>query len=144
MRFACPAINRSIGAVGTATATPWASTRKTLSRFSKNKLDCFAKHKAPRAETWRLSACRGVCGKRLIDGSDALLSERRYGIAIPYGLFSTTCGGRLPTSSWALTFWICAACFFTVTVSAAISFFSSSTVSCSLRNSFSNIAFTAS
>ena len=27
-----------------------------------------------------------------------------------YGLFVTTCGAGLLTSSWALTFWICAAC----------------------------------
>ena len=27
-----------------------------------------------------------------------------------YGLFATTCGAGLFTSTWALTFWICAAC----------------------------------
>ena len=55
-----------------------------------------------------------------------------------------TCGAGLFISTCALTFWICAACSFTVAVRAATSFFSSCTVRCSLRNSLSNIAFTAS
>lgn len=49
-------------------------------------------------------------------------------------------------STWrcAFTFSICAACSFTVVVSIAISSFNSSTVLCSFRNSFNNIAFTIS
>jgi hypothetical protein len=35
--------------------------------------------------------------------------EHRYTLQL-YGLFVTTCGAGLLTSSWALTFWICAAC----------------------------------
>src|SRR5947199_2739822 len=37
-----------------------------------------------------------------------------------YGLFATTCGAGLFTSSWALTFWICAACSLSWAVNACI------------------------
>src|SRR6266536_2922695 len=65
-----------------------------------------------------------------------------------YGLFTTTCGARLLTSSWALTLWICAACSFSCATMVCISLFSwlmlaccSSTFLCSFRNSLSNITF---
>src|SRR6266480_7830375 len=68
-----------------------------------------------------------------------------------YGLFATTCGAGLFTSSWALTFWICAACSLSCATMVCISLFSwlmlaccSSTFLCSLRNSLSNITFTSS
>src|SRR6266446_3268510 len=82
----------------------------------------------------------------------------------PY-LLLTICGARSFTSSRALTFWICAACSLTCAVRTPTSFLSSlivascfaaldfscpivvcclSTLRCSLRNSLSNIAFTAS
>ena len=96
-------------------------------------------------------------------------SVRGYRI---YSLLATICGARLVTSSWALTFWICDACSFKVAVKICISpcycanvdfscamiascfdalDFSCAIVAscswilpCSLRNSLSNIAFTAS
>src|SRR5437879_1757443 len=82
----------------------------------------------------------------------------------PY-LLLTICGARSFTSSRAFTFWICAACSFSCAVRTPTSFCSSqivascaaaldfncpmvaccsSTFLCSLRNSLSNIAFTAS
>src|SRR5438552_8557290 len=75
-----------------------------------------------------------------------------------YGLFATTCGAGLFTSSWALTFWICAACSLSWAVRVSIPFCCcatvdfnsvmlaccSSTFLCSLRNSLSSITFTSS
>src|SRR6266404_190797 len=55
-----------------------------------------------------------------------------------YGLFTTTCGAVFLTSSWALTFWICAACSLSCATIVCISLFSSRTLLCSLRNSLSN------
>ena len=40
-----------------------------------------------------------------------------HSISEAYGLFATTCGAGLITSSCALTFWICAACSFTIAAS---------------------------
>src|SRR5207244_8180636 len=45
-----------------------------------------------------------------------------------YGLFVTTCGAGLLTSSWALTFWICAACSFSWAVRVSICFCCCATV----------------
>src|SRR5437879_9007775 len=70
-----------------------------------------------------------------------------------YGLFTTTCGAGLFTSSCALTFWIWAACSLSCAVRISIPFCCwatvdftsvmlpccSSTFLCSLRNSLSNI-----
>src|SRR5207302_5432203 len=61
-----------------------------------------------------------------------------------YGLFTTTCGAGLLISSCALTFWICAACSFSVAMRLATVASNFSVFLCSLRNSLSNIAFTAS
>src|SRR6266480_308665 len=49
-----------------------------------------------------------------------------------YGLFATTCGAGLLTSSWALTFWICAACSLSCWVSCATVACSSSTLRLSI------------
>src|SRR6266567_3313539 len=47
--------------------------------------------------------------------------EHRYTLQL-YGLFVTTCGAGLLTSSWALTFWICAACSLSCAVRVSICF----------------------
>src|SRR6266446_7200199 len=76
--------------------------------------------------------------------------EHRYTLQL-YGLFVTTCGAGLLTSTWALTFWICAACSLSCAVRTSIPFACCATVVskfctflCSLRNSLSNIALTCS
>src|SRR5216110_533767 len=47
-----------------------------------------------------------------------------------YGLFATTCGAGLFTSSWALTFWICAACSLSWAVRTLTVVFSSAMAAC--------------
>ena len=61
-----------------------------------------------------------------------------------YGVFTTTFAAGLFVSSCALTFWICAACSLTVAARLVTMPSKSSTFWCSLRNSLSIIAFTAS
>ncbi len=61
-----------------------------------------------------------------------------------YWLLRAVCGAAVLISIWALTFWICPACSFTVVTRLATVASNSSTLRCSLRNSLTSIAFTAS
>src|SRR5438874_4979761 len=77
-------------------------------------------------------------------------AQRRFKFEA-YGLLTTTFGAGLETCSWALTFWICAACSLSCAIKTSIPFCCCATVPskswtflCFLRNSLSNIAFTAS
>ena len=72
-------------------------------------------------------------------GIPTLGQLQQYEIVVPFSNSPFLDGDMLGCS---LTFWICAACSFTVALSVAISFFNSCTVLCFLRNSLSNIAFT--
>ena len=72
--------------------------------------------KPPRDEAWRLFwNCRRLfCETPLVF----------------YGLFTTTFGAGLLVSSWALTFWICAACSLSWAVRVSICFCCNATVTC--------------
>src|SRR5205823_13141567 len=59
-----------------------------------------------------------------------------------YWLAATTWDADFVTSIRALTFWICAACFFNCAVRFSICFCCSCTLACCLRNSLSNMALT--
>ena len=54
--------------------------------------------------------------------SPRCFSHTRLFISRLYGLFTTTCGADLLISTWALTFWICAACSLNCAVKTSIPF----------------------
>src|SRR5438132_3397666 len=60
----------------------------------------------------------GLC-RRLAHKCRGSSPRRAPAKSLLYGLFTTTCGAGLLTSSWALTFWICAACSLSCAVNCA-------------------------
>src|SRR5205807_1611745 len=89
----------------------------------------------PRNDDFLVVNSKTTAGKPLLL---VLASQFFYGFRTMTG-----CGADLLTSMSALTFWICAACCFTVATRSATVASNFSTFRCSLRNSLSNIAFTA-
>ena len=95
--------------------------------------------------------CAGRCLMALEPGRDSVAAAGVTALQL-HRLFTTVCGAGLLASSWALTFWICVASSLScVCASVALkssfavrSWLLARTLRCSLRNSLSNIAFTAS
>jgi hypothetical protein len=69
-----------------------------------------SKNAASQPKTEKAFAARGEC----LSNFALVLDTEGHTKSQLYGLFTTTCGAGLLTSSCALTFWICADCSLTV------------------------------
>jgi hypothetical protein len=100
----------------------WIQTFRFLRLLAKAFAVCFCQSVLSRI----LASCYAECFRcgrgRLVRHSLGEGGHPGHTQAEFYGLFTTTCGAGLLTSTCALTLWICAACSFSCTVMSSIPF----------------------